>query len=53
MLLQSLLRVAAAALAGWALAVMPVQAADAPAPAPVAAPASAPEAGLDSRVQDL
>jgi hypothetical protein len=52
MLLQSLLRAAAAALAGWALAVMPVQAADAPGPAPVAA-ASAPEAGLDSRVQDL
>jgi hypothetical protein len=54
MLLQSLLRAAAAALAGWALAVMPVQAADAPAPAPApAAAASAPEAGLDSRVQDL
>ena len=54
MLLQSLLRAAAAALAGWALVVMPAQAADEPAPAPVAAvAASAPAAGLDSRVQDL
>ena len=54
MLLQSLLRAAAAALAGWALVVMPAQAADEPAPAAVAAvAASAPAAGLDSRVQDL
>ena len=59
MLLQSLLRAAAATLAAWALVVMPAQAADAPAappPAMVAASApaaSAPAAGLDSRVQDL
>jgi hypothetical protein len=59
MLLQSLLRTGAAALAAWALVVMPAQAADAPAadaaaaPPAVAAPASAPAAGLDSRVQDL
>jgi hypothetical protein len=59
MLLQSLLRAAAASLAAWALVVMPAQAADAPAAPPPAmaaasAPAaSAPAAGLDSRVQDL
>jgi hypothetical protein len=54
MLLQPLLRAAAAALAAWALVVMPARAADAPAaPPPVAAAASAPAAGLDSRVQDL
>jgi len=51
---RRLLCAAAAALVGWALVILPVEAADAPAAAPGAASAPSPAAaGLDSRVQDL